>query len=384
MISLFQNGSPQVTPTKYRPDGGDRYIPLREDEKEWTKKYSKIDLEIFNIPRGRPSAKRNLTASMGGSTTGRESSSSNHPTYSHTSNNNNSGSSPSMTNMGVVHPPAHNQGATYPPDDSYHDFATHRALLSNELLNESIVDIRVSSSREYASLYRSFQSEYAAQDGPRVLFRQPPDPLFRFSNKTPVKHGVPSSSVQSPLFSSSPLSADSQRLLKSPRKPQRKVPKNPYKVLDAPELQDDFYLNLVDWSSQNILSVGLSACVYLWNAANSQVVKLCDLAPEADTVTSVQWTERGDYLAVGTNKGKLQIWDAHAQKAVHTFESHSGRIGCLAWNADTICSGSRDRTISVRDIREGNSDKKLSHHRQEVSCIHISKLIEISLFRSVG
>ena len=143
MILLFQNGSPQVTPTKYRPDGGDRYIPLREDEKEWTKKYSKIDLEIFNIPRGRPSAKRNLTASMGGSTTGRESSSSNHPTYSHASNNNNSGSSPSMTNMGVVHPPAHNQGATYPPDYSYHDFATHRALLSNELLNESIVDIRV-------------------------------------------------------------------------------------------------------------------------------------------------------------------------------------------------------------------------------------------------
>jgi cell division cycle 20-like protein 1 (cofactor of APC complex) len=63
-------------------------------------------------------------------------------------------------------------------------------------------------------------------------------------------------------------------LLKSPRKPQRKVPKNPYKVLDAPELQDDFYLNLVDWSSQNLLSVGLSACVYLWSASNSQVWKL--------------------------------------------------------------------------------------------------------------
>ena len=29
----------------------------------------------------------------------------------------------------------------------------------------------------------------------------------------------------------------------------RKVSKVPYKVLDAPGLQDDFYLNLVDWSS---------------------------------------------------------------------------------------------------------------------------------------
>jgi hypothetical protein len=42
-------------------------------------------------------------------------------------------------------------------------------------------------------------------------------------------------------------------------------------VLDAPELQDDFYLNLVDWSSQNQLAVGLNRCVYLWSAHTSQV-----------------------------------------------------------------------------------------------------------------
>ena len=36
-------------------------------------------------------------------------------------------------------------------------------------------------------------------------------------------------------------------------------------------LQDDFYLNLVDWSGQNILSVGLGTCVYLWSACTSQV-----------------------------------------------------------------------------------------------------------------
>ena len=28
-------------------------------------------------------------------------------------------------------------------------------------------------------------------------------------------------------------------------------------MLDAPALQDDFYLNLVDWSAQNVLAVGL-------------------------------------------------------------------------------------------------------------------------------
>ncbi|KAM1243255.1 hypothetical protein ACFX2G_035537 [Malus domestica] len=48
-----------------------------------------------------------------------------------------------------------------------------------------------------------------------------------------------------------------------PLKPLRKVPKTPHKVLDAPSLQDDFYLNLVEWSSQNALAVGLGTSVYL-------------------------------------------------------------------------------------------------------------------------
>lgn len=45
-------------------------------------------------------------------------------------------------------------------------------------------------------------------------------------------------------------------------------------VLDAPALQDDFYLNLVDWSSQNVLAVGLGSCCYLWSAVTSKVCHL--------------------------------------------------------------------------------------------------------------
>jgi len=49
----------------------------------------------------------------------------------------------------------------------------------------------------------------------------------------------------------------------------RKVNKVPFKVLDAPQLQDDFYLNLVDWSSTNVLAVGLLDAVYIWSACTS-------------------------------------------------------------------------------------------------------------------
>jgi cell division cycle 20-like protein 1 (cofactor of APC complex) len=46
------------------------------------------------------------------------------------------------------------------------------------------------------------------------------------------------------------------------------ISNTPTKILDAPELQDDFYLNLVDWSNQNMVGVGLGSCVYLWYLKN--------------------------------------------------------------------------------------------------------------------
>ena len=79
-------------------------------------------------------------------------------------------------------------------------------------------------------------------------------------------------------------------------------------MLDAPCLTDDFYLNLVDWSAQNVLAVGLGPSVYLWHASNSKVAKLSDIGPN-NRVTSVQWSRDGQLFAVGTNSGELQIWD---------------------------------------------------------------------------
>ena len=42
-----------------------------------------------------------------------------------------------------------------------------------------------------------------------------------------------------------------------------------------------------------------------------QVTKLCDLATDepADSICSVAWSQRGSYLAVGTDKGGVQLWD---------------------------------------------------------------------------
>lgn len=53
----------------------------------------------------------------------------------------------------------------------------------------------------------------------------------------------------------------------------RYIPQAPDRILDAPDIVDDYYLNLIDWSPNNILAAALGSTVYLWNAGNSNGVK---------------------------------------------------------------------------------------------------------------
>ncbi|KAI1482919.1 WD domain-containing protein [Daldinia eschscholtzii] len=184
-------------------------------------------------------------------------------------------------------------------------------------------------------------------------------------SRTPQSRHGPNLDIRSEIYSLSPVRFGSQQMLLSPRRQPRAVSKVPYKVLDAPELADDFYLNLVDWGSANVLGVGLGSSVYMWNAQTSRVNKLCTL--EDDTVTSVSWIQKGTHIAIGTGKGLVQIWDAEKTRRLRTMTGHTARVGSLAWNTHILTSGSRDRLIYHRDVRAPDQwMRKLMGHKQEV------------------
>ncbi|XP_047341862.1 protein FIZZY-RELATED 2-like [Impatiens glandulifera] len=194
-------------------------------------------------------------------------------------------------------------------------------------------------------------------NGRNFTMNQPNRNIFRYKYETRQ-----TMSTLSPFGADDQLPGVIQNRVKAPRK----VSRSPFKVLDAPALQDDFYLNLVDWSSNNMLAVGLGNCVYLWNACSSKVTKLCDLGMD-DSVCSVVWAHRGTHLAVGTNSGKLQIWDASRCKRVRTMDGHRLRVGALAWSSSILSSGSRDKSILQRDIRaHDHFSSKLTGHKSEV------------------
>ena len=146
----------------------------------------------------------------------------------------------------------------------------------------------------------------------------------------------------------------------------RFISATPERILDAPDLLDDYYLNLLDWSKTNVLAIALGPTVYLWNAADGSIEQLCELE-EGDHVTSVSWGADGKYLSVGTDSACVQLWDVEAQKQLRNMKGHEARVGALAWNGHVLSSGSRDTSIINHDVRIAeHAVATLTGHDQEV------------------
>lgn len=146
----------------------------------------------------------------------------------------------------------------------------------------------------------------------------------------------------------------------------RYIPQTPDRILDAPEIVDDYYLNLIDWSENNILAVALGASVYLWNAATGTIEQLLELSGN-DYVCSVAWIQEGPYLAVGTTVGNTELWDCSQIKRVRVMNGHAARVGSLSWNSHVLTSGCRAGQIVHHDVRQRDHlISTINAHAQEV------------------
>lgn len=146
----------------------------------------------------------------------------------------------------------------------------------------------------------------------------------------------------------------------------RRVGTAPERVLDAPGLVDDYYLNLLDWSSGNQVAIGLERNVYVWSAESGSVVPL--LETSADTyVSSVKWSGDGAYVSVGLGTGEIQIWDVEEGTKLRSMHGHDTRVGVMGWNKHTLSSGARSGLVFNHDVRIAqHKTAELVSHTSEV------------------
>ncbi|KAM3656408.1 LOW QUALITY PROTEIN: cell division cycle protein 20 homolog [Ammospiza maritima maritima] len=147
----------------------------------------------------------------------------------------------------------------------------------------------------------------------------------------------------------------------------RNIASKPERLLDAPEMFNDYYLNLIDWSSQNFLAVVLDDTVYLWNHTTREIIPLLQMEHPDVYISSVSWIKDGDYLAVGTSSAEVQLWDVEQQKHLRTMTSHCACMETLSWNSYILSSGARTGHIHHHDVRVAEHHvATLAGHTHEV------------------
>lgn len=191
--------------------------------------------------------------------------------------------------------------------------------------------------------------------------------IMSFKEKAPVPKGDTVNNLNI-LYSAS---ASAVQKKTNTKLVSRQIPSAPTRVLDAPDMMDDYYLNLLSWSDTNILAVALVNTVFLWNAGTGEIQELCTYEEGGSVdahVSSLAWVQEGGaHLAVGTSSGKTQLWDVHAGKQLRSMDGHGDRVSSMAWNRHLLTTGSRDTSIVNHDVRVARHNvATLTAHSQEV------------------
>ncbi|KAK8939665.1 Protein FIZZY-RELATED 2 [Platanthera guangdongensis] len=236
-------------------------------------------------------------------------------------------------------------GDRFIPDRSAMDFDVARYLLTQPKKAKENVEI-VSPAKE---AYRNLLSQTLLNDRTRIL---------TFSRRA-------SSSADSMLAAFyDNTSFNPSKITKT----KRHIPQSAKRTLDAPDIVDDYYLNLLDWGSKNVLSIALGNTVYLWNASDGSNFELVTVNDELGPVTSVSWAPDGKNIAIGLNNSEVQLWDSSSARLLRRLkEIHRSRVGALTWNNSILTTGSMDGQIVNSDVRIRNHlVNSYQGHRQEV------------------
>ena len=140
----------------------------------------------------------------------------------------------------------------------------------------------------------------------------------------------------------------------------------PELILDAPNFIDDYYLNLLDWGTKNIISVALSKSVYLYNYLTQQINLLFT---DINNICSLNFMNNGIVLAIGLKNGNINLFDIEKNKLIRKINNvrYDNRVSVLNWNNYILSSSGKDNVIINHDVRKKNDIIQiLNGHNKEV------------------
>lgn len=107
----------------------------------------------------------------------------------------------------------------------------------------------------------------------------------------------------------------------------------------------------------------------IWNAITNEIEESIIL--EDDSISSADCSQNGCFLALGTDKGKINIWRLNDLKKYLNFDTHYKKITRLAYSSDSkyLVSTDEDFLIKIWDAMVGQEIQTCVGHTAKVSSI---------------
>ncbi|KAI8913710.1 WD40-repeat-containing domain protein, partial [Entophlyctis helioformis] len=166
------------------------------------------------------------------------------------------------------------------------------------------------------------------------------------------------------------------------RQPQRTLPKNPETVLDAPDVRDDYYINVLDWGVLGTLIVGLDDKCYLWNKTDARVDEIYQTVQAGDYISTCAFSPQGHRATVGTELGSILLFDTRRVSTatpqqpdpLRTFTSAQG-VSALGWvDPNVFLTGDKRGSLFAWDTRSSQAGRPLA----SVAGFHADRVVGIT------
>ncbi|XP_027691770.1 WD repeat-containing protein 19 isoform X2 [Vombatus ursinus] len=96
-----------------------------------------------------------------------------------------------------------------------------------------------------------------------------------------------------------------------------------------------------------------SSSIYLWDANTNKISQLD--SGMRDQMSFLLWSKYGAFLAAGTVKGNLLIYNRQTSRKIPVLGKHTKRITCGCWSSENLLAlGSEDKMITVSN-QEGDT-----------------------------
>jgi WD40 repeat protein len=139
-------------------------------------------------------------------------------------------------------------------------------------------------------------------------------------------------------------------------------------IIYAPDVVDNYYSHVLDWSKRGPICVALRSDCYLYNNEIISKLPFSTKYVTGFSLCSVKFNREATLLFMGDTEGMLHVVDIEAEREIRTVNSHLSRISCIEntfeWG---LLTGSKDCSIAHSDLRSKNSVfMRLMAHKEEV------------------